>query len=205
MNPRRLALWASAIVRSTAGFLYRSSLTSHSYLRQHANDATKHEPPNAIEFDGVRDGRVVAVKPRGRSGPGAASTDNATSAMLIAAMVPLLTSLVDCNSVAVAAPSSGPSMSATAASSLKRPLSPASDIGNELNDCLRAFKDAKGINFMSHKDILLSLDLTPDILPDVPVTRLCQITGAVEGRIMKFQAFCKAWNARNDEKRADGF
>ncbi len=134
MNPRRLALWASAIVRSTAGFLYRSSLTSHSYLRQHANDATKHEPPNTIEFDGVRDGRVVAVKPRGRSGPGAASTDNATSAMLIAAMVPLLTSLVDRNSVAVAAPSSGPSMSATAASSLKRPLSPASDIGNELNE-----------------------------------------------------------------------
>jgi hypothetical protein len=46
-------------------------------------------------------------------------------------------------------------------------------------------------------------ELTPDIIPDVPVDHLCAITGVVEGRIRKFQVYCKRWNARLDAKREE--
>jgi hypothetical protein len=47
----------------------------------------------------------------------------------------------------------------------------------------------------------MDLKLTPDIIPEVPVARLCEVTGAVEGRIRKFQAYCKVWNGRLDAKK----
>jgi hypothetical protein len=58
----------------------------------------KHEPPNTVEFDGIRDGRIITSKPRGRTGPcPAAETNSAPStdatAILMAAMLPLLASL----------------------------------------------------------------------------------------------------------------
>jgi hypothetical protein len=46
------------------------------------------------------------------------------------------------------------------------------------------------------------LEFTPDIIPDIPVARLCEITGAVEGRLRKFQTFCKDWNSRLLAKKA---
>lgn len=46
------------------------------------------------------------------------------------------------------------------------------------------------------------LELTPDIIPEVPVTRLFEVTGAVEGRIRKLQSYCKDWNAHLLAKKA---
>ena len=46
-------------------------------------------------------------------------------------------------------------------------------------------------------------ELTPDIIPDIPVDHLCAITGAVEGQIRKFQAYCKIWNVRLGAKKEE--
>jgi hypothetical protein len=52
------------------------------------------------------------------------------------------------------------------------------------------------------EDALLALKLTPDIIPLVPVDRLCSVTGAVKGRIRKLQVFCSQWEACLKDKRA---
>ncbi|KAI8996315.1 hypothetical protein BD414DRAFT_408305, partial [Trametes punicea] len=182
LNTRRLRVWASAI---------------------HAHEATKHIPPNSIEFDGTRDGRLLTAKPRGRTGPTSSMSTSSLdpTALLMAAVLPLITSLADRQSTATLAAASS---SSTPSNSLsrKRPLSPAPDPNDELADCLQAFKVMKGIDFTAHETTLLSLDFTPDILAEVPAARLCEITGAAEGRVLKFQVFCRWWNARLEEKKA---
>jgi len=55
---------------------------------------------------------------------------------------------------------------------------------------------------MGCEDSLMVLELTPDIIPDVPVVRLCEVTGAVEGRIRKLQSYCKDWYAHLLAKKA---
>ena len=47
----------------------------------------------------------------------------------------------------------------------------------------------------------MELELTPDIVADVPVARLCEVMGAVEGHVCKFQVFCKEWNAHLEDKK----
>jgi hypothetical protein len=59
-----------------------------------------------------------------------------------------------------------------------------------------------GIDLMGCEDSLMVLELTPDIIPDVPVIRLCEVTGTVEGHIRKFQSYCKHWHARLVAKKA---
>ena len=54
---------------------------------------------------------------------------------------------------------------------------------------------------MALLDALKELELTPDIVADVPVARLCEVMSAVEGRVRKFQVFCKEWNVRLEDKR----
>jgi len=65
------------------------------------------------------------------------------------------------------------------------------------------FLEAYGINLAACEDILMQRELTLDIIPDISVDHLCTITGAVEGRIWKFQAYCKFWNACIDAKRGE--
>jgi hypothetical protein len=83
------------------------------------------------------------------------------------------------------------------------PFSPLPARGSELQACLSDFLDAYGIDLAAYEDILTQRELTPDIIPDISVDHLCTITGAVEGRIRKFQAYCKVWNARLDAKRGE--
>ena len=61
--------------------------------------------------------------------------------------------------------------------------------------CLSDFLAASGLEVADCKDSLMEWELTPDIIPDIAFDHLCSITGAVEGRIQKFQAYCKLWNA----------
>lgn len=169
---------------------------------QAGGDATKHEPPNTVEFDGVRDGRSSVSKPRGRTGPRSSSESNSASdptTVLLAAMLPIIANMSQQRTPGTATPPSTPTRPAAGKS-----LSPSSPIpvaGTELHACLVDFHRAKGIDLIGHEGSLAELDLTPDILSDIPVTRLGQITGAVEGKLYKLQAFCKEWSNRLEVKR----
>lgn len=83
---------------------------------------------------------------------------------------------------------------------LLSPFSPIPGRNAEIRSCLTDFASVKGIDITGCEERLMALDLTPDIVPDVPVERLCSVTGALEGQLRKFQNFCKEWNARLDEK-----
>jgi hypothetical protein len=59
-----------------------------------------------------------------------------------------------------------------------------------------------GIDLMGSKEPLMVLELTPDIILEVPVTRLCEVMGIVEDCVRKLQSYCRDWNARLAVKRA---
>jgi hypothetical protein len=127
-----------------------------------------------------------------------------TNVLLMATILPVLMNHLPSNPQALATaslhittPPSTPSRTNCAVS----PLSPAPDVNMELHACLGDFLKSKGINLLASQDALKELELTPDIVADVPIARLCEVMGAVEGRVHKFQVFCKEWNARLEDKR----
>ncbi|KDQ54005.1 hypothetical protein JAAARDRAFT_49588 [Jaapia argillacea MUCL 33604] len=63
------------------------------------------------------------------------------------------------------------------------------------------FLKLKGIDLTNSETALMELELTLDIVADVPVAHLCKVMGAVEGCVQKFQVFCKEWNSRLEEKK----
>lgn len=167
---------------------------------QAASDSTKHDPPNISEFDGDRDGRGAAAKPRGRSGPYSASasassnsssTSSDTTNLLMAAILGSITHNKKRNRSV-----SPINISPPRSTRHSRSLSPLPGVGSELRACLSAFAESRGIDMIACEEALLALDLTPDIIPEVPVARLCSITGAIEGKVMKFQQYCKEWHAQ---------
>ncbi|KAL1947169.1 hypothetical protein VTO73DRAFT_14130 [Trametes versicolor] len=190
LNNRKLKIWAAAIS---------------------AADATKHQPPATVDFDGLRDGRMNTNRPRGRP-PAASSSSTSSSdltALLMAAVIPLITSqLVPKVPPAPVASISTPSTPKRAHRPLPpfppSPQSPAPVPGTELHTCLADFLAAKGIDLGGAEAALADLELTPDIINEVPVARLCDILGAVEGRVRKFQLFCKEWVARVEDKKRRG-
>ena len=115
------------------------------------------------------------------------STD--TNALLMAAILLLLMNHLPSNpqplaaaSLCITTPPSTPSRTNRAVT----PLSPAPNINTELHACLGDFLKSKGVNLLALQDALKELELTPDIVADVPVARLCEVMGAVEGRVRKF-------------------
>ncbi|KAJ7831897.1 hypothetical protein B0H13DRAFT_2240520 [Mycena leptocephala] len=175
LNNRRFKLWSAAWA---------------------AGDATKHEPPNIPEFDGARDGRISNVKARGRSGPyssQALSSSGDANSLLMAALLPLLGGLSRKRSRSPSPKHATPQASP--------PASPMPASGAELRSCLSDFAATKGVDMTASEDALMALDLTPDIIPSIPVDRLTKVTGAVEGRVLKLQAFCTEWQARLEAKK----
>jgi hypothetical protein len=81
------------------------------------------------------------------------------------------------------------------------PLSPLPEVGSELQICLRDFTMAHSTNMTDCEAALSELEFTPDVIPHVSIERLCSVTGLVEGRVVKFQQFCKEWQARLEIKR----
>jgi hypothetical protein len=73
--------------------------------------------------------------------------------------------------------------------------------GEELHACLITFKASKGIDLLHIESSLVDLDLTPDILGNMSVSRLCIVTGAIEGHIWKFQVFATDWSAQLEVER----
>ncbi|KAH8832105.1 hypothetical protein DL96DRAFT_1706489 [Flagelloscypha sp. PMI_526] len=181
-----------------------------------AHNATKNEPPNSIDFDGVRE-----VRPRGRNGPCTANLANSSptadlGALLMAATVLLLTNLLSQQTASMSAaalPSTPSQMGDLCAlpctpGTVARipPATPPSPIpakGDELKECLFDFFAHKEIDLRGSFSALSALDLMPDILYDVPVERLVEITGGIEGQIHKLRIFSKSWSEHLEEKRGN--
>ncbi|KAG2046094.1 hypothetical protein BDR06DRAFT_1015033 [Suillus hirtellus] len=70
-------------------------------------------------------------------------------------------------------------------------MSPVPDNALEIHACLSDFLTRKGIDLLASETVLMNLELTPDIFPELPVARLCEILSAVKCCILKFQVFCK--------------
>ncbi|KAG1732927.1 uncharacterized protein EDB91DRAFT_1057805 [Suillus paluster] len=168
LNHRKLKLWAAAIA---------------------AADATKHKPPNTVDFNGLCDGRIDAMKSCGHNGPrlSSSSSPDPTTALL-AAVTSLITSQLA--SKATLEPST-PTHHCPRA---QTPFSPIPATGTEIHLCLSAFLQSYDVDLMGSEDVLSSLELTPDIIGDMPVTCLCNLPCVVEGRAMKFQGFAREWS-----------
>ncbi|KAJ7635761.1 hypothetical protein DFH06DRAFT_1302968 [Mycena polygramma] len=192
LNNRRFSIWASAIA---------------------AGECTLHEPPNTVEFDGLRDGRITAIRPRGRNGPRPAapvagpSTSSDATTLLLAAMLPLITNLqkpVASDQPPVTPPRRTTSVTTPPGTPRKSvpQMSPVAEPGAELHVCLADFLKHKQIDLLDIEPALAALDLTPDIISEVPMARLREVTGVVEGRLWKFKIFCRDWTERLEDKRA---
>jgi hypothetical protein len=78
--------------------------------------------------------------------------------------------------------------------------SPIPAVGTELQQCLHQFAEEKGIDISNAEVDLMKHDFTPDIIPSMPLDRLVEATGLVEGCLRKFQLFCEAWQIEHVAK-----
>jgi len=168
-----------------------------------------------VEFDGIRDGRLSSsVKARGRSGPRRALTPPPVSdpaTLLVTAMIPFLTGLASGSasswtgsafgSLSTPHPPVTPARSHVPEPSVSVVFSPMPTPSSELHVCLADFLRLKNIDLTASESALAALDLTPDIIPQVPVARLCDVIPVVEGQAYKLKAFCKGWTERLEEKK----
>jgi hypothetical protein len=146
------------------------------------------------------------MRSHGRTGPHVAftppvQTSDSAMAILMAAMVPLLSGLSHKHSHSESAsPVHTPSKLAhqNAAPAV---FSPIPSHGSELHACLADFSTDKGINMVDCEHLLMAEEFTPDIIPFVDISWLCHITGAPEGHIRKLVQFCEEWQACLEKKK----
>ncbi|GLB45420.1 hypothetical protein LshimejAT787_2500090 [Lyophyllum shimeji] len=173
-----------------------------------AGDTTKNHPPNAPEFDGVRDGTLPGPRPRGRMGPypaaasSAASSSTAAGGSDLSALISVATLglLKDLTRRKRRHHSSSPPSTPPRAPSPPRAASLVPLPHLQLTACLDAFKTAHNIDLTMHEAVLAEMELTPAIIPHVPVRRLCEVMDVPEGRVHKLQLFCHEWQAHIEEK-----
>jgi len=113
----------------------------------------------------------------------------------MAAMIPLISNLVPKSSNVPKSPTTPVHARETL------PTSPIPSMTSELHTCLTDFMRIKGIDLVANEAALAVLDLTPDIIPVVPITHLCEVIGAVEGQVWKFQSFCQEWSDHLEDKK----
>jgi hypothetical protein len=156
-----------------------------------------------VEFDGLRDGRLT--RPRGRGGPrasngsGGGSGGPSDTTALLTALLPILQTLAPQNKTPprTTLPRAFPTTP-------RKPTSPVSPIptpSSELHSCLESFFKTKGIDLLEAESALAAVGLSPGIISNVPVSRLGEITGAVEGHLWGLQSFCREWSACLQEKK----
>ena len=114
----------------------------------------------------------------------------------MAAMIPLISNLVPRSNNVPDAPTTPVRVRQEVSM-----ISPIPSTTSELHTCLTDFARIKGIDLLANEAALLELDLTPDIIPVVPIARLCEVIGAVEGQVWKFQSFCREWSDRLEDKK----
>lgn len=81
------------------------------------------------------------------------------------------------------------------------PPSPIPAKANELHECLVALRNQEDIDLLQHEEALAAEDYTPDVLSLVSVNDLCDLTGAVKGRVLKLQRFAAKWCAVLEKKK----
>ncbi|KAF6753833.1 hypothetical protein DFP72DRAFT_1010282 [Ephemerocybe angulata] len=221
------------------GYCYVTSTGSHVRLNNnrlkawaaawHAGAAHVNEPPNIDAFDGHLNG-LPSAKIRGTSGPRQAAASNLTvnqgtqqdiSAMMMALMVPALTSLINDRKrprSLTASPvkprtrefhtPSGDSMSASTAGFVSPPMwsLPTEDVRpDDVVACLAALA-REGTDFTEFASNLAFLDLTPQVIPDADNEVLEGLLGGPEvatyGRILTLKQFCRRWDVRLGKQRA---
>ncbi|KAJ7088713.1 hypothetical protein C8R44DRAFT_649479, partial [Mycena epipterygia] len=189
LNKRKIKVWAAAMA---------------------AGDTMKHEPPDVAEFDGARDGRLTNARPRGRGGPRSAgassSMDTSASELLMAAILtnlaPRSVAPASASTIMPTTPPRTPLANLPATPQKPAPpMFPIPTTSSELHTCLTDFLKVKAIDILSCESSLATLELTPAIISEVPISRLKDITGAVEGRLWSFQIFCREWCLRPAEKK----
>jgi hypothetical protein len=205
LNNRKLKMWVAAIVSShlICILLY---VTLKLFI-QAAGDCTKHKPPNTADFDGSRDGHLTECKSHGHTGPRSSASipaptpvSNDATALLMAALIPLITNQL-APKVTTSISTATPPTTLCKMKVVTTPFYPAPNAGLELHACLGDFLASKGIDLICAKTALMELELTPDIVSEVPIARLCEVMGAIEGWVYKFRVFCKECSAHLEEKK----
>ncbi|GBE82416.1 hypothetical protein SCP_0408000 [Sparassis crispa] len=189
LNNRKLKAWAAAIA---------------------ARDCTKHQPPQTVEFDVLWDDCLVSAKPRGRLGPRAVDTPSPMAtvsmldpaSMLMMAITPLVMNLLDRQG---ASTSSTPQVAQSSSGHHHLLLLSGASLpnhGEELVFCLRDFKTVTNVDILNVEDVFKTNAITPSIIREMPVQRLCELSGVLEGHMWQFQSFCKEWCDYVKERRS---
>lgn len=72
----------------------------------------------------------------------------------------------------------------------------------ELHACLVDMHRQEDIDLLEYEDALVAEDFTPDILSMVAIKDLCEVTGAVKGRMLKLQRFAEKWSAALEKRKS---
>ncbi|KAH6880882.1 hypothetical protein BKA70DRAFT_1126252 [Coprinopsis sp. MPI-PUGE-AT-0042] len=168
-------------------------------------EATKHEPPATLAFDGPDNGSSK-FRPRGKKGPGPSTLtptpSTSSSADTLVGLV-LGKFLADCDKSSPRYhPYQTPPRRPVPASPRRQLMSPAASPGTELETCLASFFLHEGIDFTSHAFTLSALDLTPDILSSADTPLLIDLLTTTIGKVLKLKKFGDSWNKRNSRKGA---
>jgi len=167
------------------------------YIVKAAGEATKYQPPNIAEFDGAQDGRLPQSRSRGRQAQSSqAPVSPASQAMS------LMTAFFEAQAKASVPPSSTAVVPRSATMPPCYPAHPLPLPGDELRRFLEDFFLVKGIDICDCRSALDSSAITPDIVSHMSVVRLRELTGLLEGHVLKLQVFGKEWSAVLAEGRA---
>lgn len=70
-----------------------------------------------------------------------------------------------------------------------------------LRKCLTHFERAHHIPVQNACEVLSGRAITPDLVPRMPLARLCELTDMLEGHAMRLQEFCSEWVQAFEERR----
>lgn len=174
---------------------------------QHADKATKEQPPDLPEFGGLPE-----PKPRGRTGPHPAieTTPSVPAASSdLTSITPLLMTVIVKQAMDMISASGSHRQHSASPSRRRRsasprssppPSSPIPSNDSELHEFLLALLAKKGIDFTSFEEALAAEEYSPGILAAVPVQELCELTRSPKGRVMKMQQFSISWSAKIEKR-----
>lgn len=162
-----------------------------------AGEATKYQPPNIAEFDGAQDGRLPQSRSHGRQAQSSqAPVSPASQAMS------LMTAFFEAQAKASVPASTTAAIPHSVTTLSRYPAHPLPLLGDELRRFLQDFFLVKGIDIRDCQSTLDSSAITPDIISHMSVSRLCELTGLLEGHVLKLQVFGKEWSVFLAEGRA---
>ena len=151
-------------------------------------------------------------KSRGHAGPSSGAAQSTTSTddvvtILMVTMLLLITShlalkapLTPTQTCTISAPTTPVHMQ----QHLSILQSPSSAASTELSVCINDFLKVKGIDLFMAESALAALELTLNIINQVPVNELRNVMGAIEGCVRKFQLFCQEWVEHVEDKKHHG-